>query len=52
MPGTSPSGLNQTERKDAVDHGSEGEALLVPFVVLVVVVRLCVRDATIYPING
>jgi hypothetical protein len=62
MEGTSASGLNQIERNDAVDHGSEEDskslgsssaedAQFIPSVVLKVIVRLCVRDARIYLIS-
>jgi hypothetical protein len=63
MMGTSPSGLNQTEENIAAEHESGVDsnytsnssvelALVFPVVVPVVVVRLCVRNASIYPISG
>jgi hypothetical protein len=59
MPGTSPSGLNQTEIKHLVaSPRKRGElqirrklsverALVLPFIVVEVVVRLCVRDTRV-----
>jgi hypothetical protein len=64
MPGTSPIGLNQTERKRLAAAPYKrgklhihrqlevGRALVIPSVIVEVVVRLCVRDTSIYLISG
>jgi hypothetical protein len=61
MPGKSPTGLNQTERKRLVAGAGVSKSagissvervLVLPSVVVEVVVLLCVRDTRIYPISG